>query len=84
MNTKTVTFTLLLFFFSAWGYLVGMLDYRLMITTAKDCICWIKLALLMGFATLFVAWAVANFIISRSKKLSLETDPEKELSNKSE
>lgn len=53
---------------AVWGYIVGMLDYRLMINTAASCSCWIKFGVLMGVLTLIVAGFATYFLFFLRKK----------------
>lgn len=59
MNKTTVWVTLLLFVCMIFGYIIGMMDYRLMINTAHTCTCWIKFAGLWAFVGLVIAYTGA-------------------------
>lgn len=50
---------------SIWGFIVGFLDYRLMVNTAATCTCWIKFLVLMSIVTILAA---AGFSFWRFKK----------------
>lgn len=66
MKKKTILQSSLLVLFAVWGYVVGMLDYRLMVNTADTCTCWIKFVSLMGFTTSIVAIGLSYFIINKT------------------
>ena len=65
MKKKTLKLASLLLLFYMWGYIVGMLDYRLMIHTALTCWCYVKFAVLMGASTLIIASFASFFIVKR-------------------
>lgn len=79
MKKKTILQSSLLVLFAVWGYVVGMLDYRLMVNTADTCTCWIKFASLMGATTLIVAISLSYFIIKKTTLCSRkdEDSPQK-------
>lgn len=57
---------------SIWGYIVGMLDFRLMVNTSALCTCWIKFGVLMAITTIILSIAAAFFIIKKTKLFPLE------------
>lgn len=74
MKKKIILQSSLFVLFAVWGYVVGMLDYRLMINTVDTCMCWIKFASLMGVTTLIVAIGLSYFIIKKTTLCAREDE----------
>lgn len=70
MRKKAVIFFFAIVVSSLWGYLVGMLDYRLMINTSSSCACWMNFAAVLGFSTLLVSAVTAYLVVYKTKWLT--------------